>query len=320
MLSPRLLPLLLLVASVASHQVRAADSAPASADLSGPRADARAAFKKIRSYACYYGPGRAAELASRDAVILETRAQTPAEVSALRAAGRLAIAYISIGEDHHLRAGDGLGPGGRDSAYFDRDGDGNADKNGVWGSYYANAASPSWRAFFLGNAARLRESHGVDGFFLDTVETCLLYPESRDGMVSLIRELRRAQPDAIIVLNRGWDLLPELGDVPDGVMFESFTLSYDFSSKTYVSLSPGDLDWGLAVWRRLLRPAQEKHGLVLLSLDYVPSADDPAMKRALDRAETLGFVPFVSSILLDSFYAVDLRGKRDERWLAPQAK
>lgn len=282
-----------------------------------PRADARAAFKAIRSYACYYGAGRTTELLTRDAAIIETRSQTPAKVNALRAAGRLAIAYISIGEDHSARLGDGQGPGGFDSAYFDRDGDNLPDKNGVWDSYYANAASPSWRAFFLANAARLRETHGVDGFFLDTIETCLLYPESREGMVSLIRDLRAAHPDAIIVMNRGWDLLPALGDTADGLMFESFTLSYDFIEKRYEVMRPSAWDFGLDVWNRLLRPAQEQHGLVVLALDYAGSADDPNVKLAYDRAATLGMIPCVTSILLDAFYDIAYQGVRDERWLAP---
>lgn len=284
------------------------------------RADARQAFRKIGSYHCYYGGGRLDDLLTRDALIIETRAQPAENVDALRAAGRLVVGYISIGEDHNRREGDRRGPGGFDSAYFDRDANALPDKNPVWDSYYADARSESWRAFFLANAARMRESHGVDGFFLDTVETCLLYPESRDGMVSLIRELRRAHPDAIIVLNRGWDILPALEDAPDGLMFESFTLSYDFSAKTYVPLSASDLDYGLGVWRRFLQPAQKKHGLVLLSLDYAAAADSSELKLALDRAATLGFVPCVISIMLDSFYAVNTRGVRDERWLEQQAK
>lgn len=95
------------------------------------RADARAAFRDIASCTCYYGPGRTAELLTRDGAIIATRAQTPADVNALRAAGRLVIGYISIGEDHNARKGDGRGPGGHDSAYFDRDGDGQPDKNAV---------------------------------------------------------------------------------------------------------------------------------------------------------------------------------------------
>ena len=283
-----------------------------------PRADARQAFRQIRSYHCYYGAGHTKELLSRDASIIETRAQTPADIDALRRSGRLAIAYISIGEDHDRRKGDGHGPGGYDSTYFDRDGDKLPDKNPVWNSYYANAASPAWRAFFLENAARLRATHGVDGFFLDTVETCLLYPDSREGMVTLIRELRARHPESIIVLNRGWDLLPALGDTPDGLMFESFTLSYDFDQKRYEPLPSSGLDYGLDVWRRLLRPAQEKHGLVVLALDYAASADDPAVKLAYDRAATLGLVPCLSTILLDGFLPVSYTGVRDERWLRPQ--
>lgn len=281
------------------------------------RTDARAAFKKIQSYSCFYGPGRTTDLVTRDAAIIETRAQSVAEVNALRAAGRLAIGYISIGEDSELRTGDAKGPGGYDSSYFDRNNDNLPDKNETWNSYFANAASPAWRARFLSRAAEIIKSHGVDGFFLDTVETSLGYRDSFPAMVSLIRELRARHPSAVIVLNRGWDLLPDLGATPDGIMFESFTLSYDFAEKRYVTLRPSAWDHGLEVWQTLIRPAQQKHGLVALALDYAPAADSPEVALACDRAVTFGMIPCVTSIMLDAFYDIAYRGRTDARWLSP---
>ena len=282
-----------------------------------PRQDARAAFKKIQSYSCYYGAGHTADLLTRDAAIIETKTQSVADVNALRAAGRLAIGYISIGEDSELRTGDTKGPGGYDSAYFDRDHDNVPDKNATWNSYFANAASPSWRARFLARADEMLKTHGVDGLFLDTVETSLSYPDSLKSMVSLIRELRARHPDTVIVLNRGWDLLPDLGAAPDGIMFESFTLSYDFTEKRYVTMRASAWDQGLAVWQKLIQPAQKKYGLVALALDYAPAADSPEISLAYDRAATLGMIPCVTSIMLDSFYDISYQGRVDSRWLSP---
>jgi len=49
-----------------------------------PSPDARARFKKITSYACYYGKDNVAQLAERDAVIIETRSQTADNVAAIK--------------------------------------------------------------------------------------------------------------------------------------------------------------------------------------------------------------------------------------------
>ncbi len=162
------------------------------------------------------------------------------------------------------------------------------------------------------------DSHGVDGFFLDTIETCLNYPESFDAMVSLIKDLRAAHPDKVIVMNRGWDLLPDLGVTADGLMFESFTLSYDFGDKEYVTMRPSAWDHGLDIWKKLLHPAQEQYGLVVLALDYAASADAADIPFALDRAATLGLIPCFTTISLDAFYDVDNTGKVDEKWFALQ--
>ena len=280
--------------------------------------DVRAAFKNIASYACYYGKGNLDALLRRDASIVQPATLTASERAALRRAGKLLVAYISIGEDDELRVGDAQGPGGHDSGYFDRDRDGKPDRNGIWNSYFANAASPAWRAHFLAKADAILRDTAADGLFLDTVETCLLYTESRPGMVSLIQELRARHPEKIIVINRAWDLLPELGDAVDGIMFESFTLSYDFGDKRYIRLRDSGLDFGLDVWNRLLKPARDRHGLVLLALDYSDVPDSRPVAAALDRAATLGMIPCVATINLDTLHSPAHRAAPNPVWLRPR--
>lgn len=283
--------------------------------VSAPATDARPRFKKIQSYACYYGKGQVDALKSRDAVIIETKSQTPESVAAIRKDGTLAIGYISAGEDDQLRKGDGKGPGGFDSAYFDRNNDDKPDKNEIWSSYFTNAATESWINHFLGKAKQMKEEYGVDGFFLDTVETFTLYTENRKSMVELIRKLREQNPDSIIVINRGWDLLADLDEVVDGLMYESFTLSYDFGTQSYVRMRPSALDEGRMIHERFLKPAQDKHGLVVLALDYAADPDAPGMQDSVDRAVSFDMIPEVTTIYLDHIFPPKYKGEKSDKWL-----
>lgn len=293
-------------------------SAPAKIErkaVSLPAKDARPRFKKIESYACYYGKGQVEALATRGAAIIETKSQTPESVAEIRKNGTLVIGYISAGEDDKLRKGDGRGPGGFDSAYFDRNADDKPDRNEIWNSYFTDASTEAWITHFLGQAKKMREEYGVDGFFLDTVETFTLYTENRKPMVDLIKRLRREHPDALIVLNRGWDLLADLGDTADGLMYESFTLSYDFGTKSYVRMRPSALDEGLEIVERFLKPAQDKYGLVVLALDYAGGPDEPGIQDSVDRAVSFNMIPEISNIYLDQIYPHKFTGRKSDVWL-----
>ncbi len=276
--------------------------------------DARPRFKKIKSYACYYGKGQLEALQTRDAVIIETKSQTPESVAEIRKNGTLAIGYISAGEDDQLRKGDQKGPGGFDSAYFDRNHDDKPDKNEIWSSYFTNAATESWINHFLGKAKQMKEEYGVDGFFLDTVETFTLYTENRKPMVELIRKLREQNPDSVIVINRGWDLLSDVDATVDGLMYESFTLSYDFGTKSYVRMRPSALDEGLMIHERFLKPAQDKHGLVVLALDYAAEPDAPGMQDSVDRAVSFNMIPEITTIFLDHIFPPKYVGQKSDKW------
>lgn len=288
---------------------------PKKAALTPPAKDARPRFKDITSYACYYGKGQVEALQTRGAVIIETKSQTPESVAEIRKNGTLAIGYISAGEDDKLRTGDGKGPGGFDSAYFDRNKDDKPDKNEIWSSYFTDASTESWINHFLGQAKKMKEEYGVDGFFLDTVETFTLYTENRKAMVALIKKLREQNPESIIVINRGWDLLADLGDTVDGLMYESFTLSYDFGTKSYVRMRPSALDEGRMIHERFLKPAQDKYGLVVLALDYAAEPDAPGMQDSVDRAVSFNMIPEVTTIYLDHIFPPKYKGQKSDKWL-----
>jgi hypothetical protein len=283
---------------------------------------ARQRFAKAASYCCYYGAAETSDLSHYDAVILHTPAQTATDVKRLNDLGVVTIGYLSVGEDDQLQVGNGQGPGGKASWYFNKHNSNEPDKNGIWSSWYANAGDPLWRANRVAEARRLCNEVGFAGIFLDTVETCDSYPQSREGMIQLICDLRSALPDKVIVMNRGFSLLKEsrVSSKIDGLMFESFTDSYDWDTKSYIEFMPADLDSTRGTMERDVLPASKIFPLRVLALDYCQPDQSDRIQRAFDRAATFGMVPAVAPIFLDDVYdTTHVKGKPNDKYLSKLA-
>jgi hypothetical protein len=108
-------------------------------------------------------------------------------------------------------------------------------------------------------------------------------------MQQLIRAMRLAFPEILLVQNRGLALIDELTDDIDALLVESAFSSYDFASGDYLE-HPDD-----AVLGYLDMLADEE--LPLLTLDYAATAAEAFA--IAEQARRAGYLPFVSTILLD---------------------
>lgn len=294
-------------------------SASAAADDIAP---ARQRVAEAHSFYCYYGTGEAERLSQFDVVIVESRHMEPEVVSALTDSGVVVVGYLSVGEDNELRAGDGTGPGGFASWYFDADGDGQPDRNATWKSYFADARDPAWVDDRLAEAKRIIEQRGCDGVFIDTIDTHQRYPETSDAMVALIARLRAELPGAVILLNHGFMLFDRLAPLSDGLVMESFTLTYDHESGRYVERDAAGLEATRNNVQQWVMPVLEDHPQPVMSIEYAEPAPDTvseAIQRAYDRAATFGFLVAVCPIHLDRVYRVEVTGVPDEKYLRSPA-
>ncbi len=271
------------------------------------------------SFYCYYGSGKVAELSHYDVVILHSPQMAVQDIAALKDLGVVTIGYISVGEDDEQRVGDGTGPANLASWYFDRDDDGQPDKNKIWNSWYANTNDPKWRADRVKEAKRLVEEEGYDGIFLDTIDTAQLYPEGAEGMVKLVKDFREALPDSPIILNQGFKLFDRLAPMSDGLMLESFTATYDFASKQYMMNYPSSLDSHTRNVNKNLQPVLEEYPMPIFVLDYARSSDHESIQTAADRAVSFGYQFASAPIFLDEVYINDIVGQADPKWLEMQA-
>ena len=266
----------------------------------------RVPWEKIRSFVTYYGVDSVEEMADFQLAIIESRNHSPEDIERLKKAGVYVVGYITIGEDDSLHRGNGKGPGGYASWYLDADRDGKPDMNPNWKSYYVNAGDPLWQERILKGVAEI-VGKGCDGIFMDTVDTVELYPETREGMISLIRKIREKFPHIIMVQNRGFPVIKDTAPFIDAVMYEDFSIQYDWQKDKYTKLPLTGLVANANLALDTLIPAQkiaEQHGryLHVLVLDYAEPFQKNLIAYCYARAWAYGFVPYVSTILLDEVY------------------
>ena len=258
----------------------------------------------IKGYACYYGQPKVDELSRFPLAIIETGQYTPAQIAQLKKAGTIVIGYLSVGEVlESPRSKPPPSPMPRNVPhplalppyYLDRDGDGTPDKNGGWGSLYVDARSPAWQKRVLEELApRVLSLKGADGLFLDTLDTVDVYPETKPGMIDLVKKLRAKFPKAPIIANRGFTIVEAIAPSLDGVLFEAFSTRYNPETNRTALHPPSDLEWVDGVLAKI-----RAYPVQVLALDYA-DPQDPKVKAAAEaRAKAAGLTYSISTGSLD---------------------
>ena len=99
------------------------------------------------------------------------------------------------------------------------------------------------------------------------------------------------------MLNRGFELLPSVQDLVDGVVFESLSTTWRFEGKkvTYARVTDETLEVNLHVAQQL-RDLGRRWELALWALDYTDSRELEAFAQVT--AKAFGFVTFTADRLL----------------------
>jgi hypothetical protein len=229
------------------------------------------------------------ELAAFDLVVVEPD-HTP-RPPRLNGGKTDVLAYLSVGEALASRAW-----------FKDVPAAWRIGENTAWGSVVIDQSKAEWASFLVERVARPLWNAGYRGFFLDTLDSYQLVaktPEARarqeTGLARVVRELRRAFPDAKLVLNRGFEILPQVKDLAHAVAAESLFRGWDPATKRYRDVLAADREWLVTQLNRVTR----EYGLPAIAIDYVPAADREAARRTAADIRALGFVPWVSTPELD---------------------
>jgi len=179
------------------------------------------------------------------------------------------------------------------------------DENPTWpGAFAVDIRDRRWHARILDELVPAILARGFDGVFLDTVDTGTDL-ERRDRVrfegatiatIELVRAIKRRHPQAVVVLNRGYDILPAVENSVDMVLAESLVTAWDFQNNR-ARLAPALQHQAESAM--LKQAAGRNPKLKLLALEYWPPEDGAMLKEIYAKVRALGFAPYVATVDLD---------------------
>jgi polysaccharide biosynthesis protein PelA len=197
------------------------------------------------------------------------------------------LAYVSAGE---VPSDSDLAQQMRDEGLILKD-------NAHWQSHAVDLRAPVWQRAVIAQVQDAKD-RGFDGVMLDTVDSPihtirpLERPDMQAAAINLIRSIRSQFPEMKIMLNRGFDILPQIAGEIDYALAESICAQTELAIGQSTLLPD-------SVYRKnveLLQQAKVKAPrLKLYTLDYWNMDDLKGVHSIYRQQREAGFVPYVST-------------------------
>lgn len=229
-------------------------------------------------------------LAGYDLVVLDRLFR--GDRAAVTRRGARLFGYLSLGE---INTGDPLYAGLDPAAVL--------AANPAWPeTRRVDIRHPAWRALVLDRLVPELAAAGFSGLLLDTLDTPGFLERQdpvghrgmRDAAANLVRAIRRRQPRLNLIMNRGYDLLPDLAPSLDALLAESLITTGD--AEGYRWNTDAEVARHLAL---IARAGFRRPPLPVLSLDYWPPDDESTIRRIYQRQRELGHFPYVATRKLE---------------------
>jgi len=181
-------------------------------------------------------------------------------------------------------------------------------KNDAWNSVVLDQTNPAWQKFFIDEVITPLWNTGYRGFFLDTLDSYRLatndpneIKKQQQGLINTIRTIKSKYPEAKLIVNRGFEILPEIKSSVDGVVVESLFNGWNNKKKEYFAVSEVERKKLLALLSEV-----KKMGLPITIVDYVSPKDRAKAESIAKQISNLGFNPWVTNGDLTEIYLVNV--------------
>ena len=173
--------------------------------------------------------------------------------------------------------------------------------NKAWGTRVMDLTNPAWRDRLLEHIAEYHD-RGYRAVFLDTLDSYHLFAGTAEaksaqqaGLRTLIEAIHQRWPELQMILNRGFEVLPQVHDFVAGIVAESLFRRWDNAQGQYEAVPPDDRRWLLDH----LREARDRYHLPAVVVDYAPDTQRKQARATARRIAAEGFVPYVTDAGLD---------------------
>jgi polysaccharide biosynthesis protein PelA len=169
-------------------------------------------------------------------------------------------------------------------------------KNQIWKTKVLDQSNPAWQDFFIHQIFEPLWQKGYRGFFLDTLDSYQLGTKTKtsqqkqiNGLVTLIQTIKQKYPDAKLILNRGFELLPQIHTQVFAVAAESLFSGWNQTTKTYEPIKPDARNWLLNQFK-----IAQKYDLPTISIDYVSPNNRQKTLKVAKQIKNLNIIPYVA--------------------------
>lgn len=248
----------------------------------------------IKFFAIYYGHDLEAKAFQQfDLVVLES--SNPGIIRELKAEHKIVLGYLSLGEVNKTR----------DYFAYVKDKECLLVQNPNWPeAFMVDIRKPAWRSYVLETLVPSLLDQGFDGVFIDTLDSSihlerinpLKYKGMRIAAVELIRQMKKSFPDMKIMLNRAFEIVPDVATDLDCILGESICSGYDFNDKKYLKVSERAYDDAVKILKGFHKNNPK---LKIMTLDYCDENDEFRRKEIYGKQQANGFIPYVTTIELD---------------------
>lgn len=176
-------------------------------------------------------------------------------------------------------------------------------ENQAWESNIVDQTQSEWATFVLTHIVDPLWQQGYRGFFLDTLDSYQLVQHDQafqqaqqHGLANVIRAIKQKYPEAKLIFNRGFELVPSLHQEIFALAVESLFQGWNPSLKQFVPVSPQARQWLL----EKLESFQQRYNLPVLVIDYLPAERRAEARTVAKKIQDLGFIPWVTTPELDA--------------------
>ncbi|MDQ7066899.1 MAG: endo alpha-1,4 polygalactosaminidase [Sulfurimonas sp.] len=170
-------------------------------------------------------------------------------------------------------------------------------QNSAWSSDILDLKSKEYREFMFKRLIEPARKKGFKNFFFDTLDSYEVYSKSkeqrvanREALIAFIKEFHKRYPDSKLILNRGFNIIDDVHDIIQAVLFESYYYGVSGKELSYEAVSPQDREW-LDIYIKKIKD----YGLDVICLDYLDFKNEQETIELTQKIAKKGMIPYVST-------------------------
>lgn len=227
-----------------------------------------------------YGKVKAELIKGYSYVILEEKHYSKEEIKIIKKNNKHLVAYISLGEVNSH------------ASHFNLVKDNTLGKNINWNSHYLDLTKEK-TIIVLTRLIKKCLDKGFDGMFLDNIDNFTSFGPQKNQkkeLLSLLKKIRQANPDAFFIQNAGFEIINETAVYVNAVLFESVFTNYQFTTKSYQLREQKEVE----NYVNKIRTVSDTYKLPVLLVEYADNTE--LFQNVQLKANNLNVNYFIGSI------------------------